>query len=154
MIYYNARNMLLATATAKVFWTSVLPLAALACVWFAVLFFYRGLRLLLLRVRFMRGGLHASGVLPRPHAESGTCYVPVFSYTTHSGDEVDILGCEEYPTEEAAMQARRPLVYAGERPDAAMAVNAASYLARPVLMIAASVVLVEAAHYLLLYMPD
>lgn len=146
--------MLLSTALSKVFWGSVLPLAALACVWFAVLFLYRGLRLLLSRVKSLRGGLHASSVLPRHHAEGSTGYVPVFSYTTHSGEEVDIVGAEEYPTETEAMQAHRPLVYAGERADAAMAANKWSYLARPVLMLAFSIVLVVAAHYLLLYMPD
>lgn len=138
----------------KVFWGSVLPLAALACVWFAVLFFYRGLRMLVSRARLLRGGLHASSVLPRHHAEGITRYVPVFSYTTQSGEEVDIVGAEEYPSETAAMQAHRPLVYAAERADAAMAANKWSYLTRPVLMLAFSVVLVEAAHYLLLYMPD
>ena len=146
--------MITATATFKVFWSSVLPLAALACVWFAVLFAYRGLRLLILRAGALRGGLHASSALPRTHADGSTRYVPVFSYTTHCGEEVDILGTEDFSTAEDAMRARRALVYEAERPDAAMAHNLFTFIARPLLLLAFSVLLVVASHYLLLYMPD
>ena len=146
--------MIAATATFKVFWSAVLPLAALACVWFAVLFAYRGLRLLILRSGALRGGLHASSALPRTQADGSTRYVPVFSYTTHCGEEVDILGTEDFSTAEDAMRARRALVYEAERPDAAMALNVFTFIARPLLLLAFSVMLVVASHYLLLYMPD
>ena len=146
--------MIAATAIFKVFWSAVLPLAALACVWFAVLFAYRGLRLLILRAGALRGGLHASSALPRTHADGSTRYVPVFSYTTHCGEEVDILGTEDFSTAEDAMRARRALVYEAERPDAAMAHNLFTFIARPLLLLAFSVLLVVASHYLLLYMPD
>lgn len=146
--------MIEATATFKVFWSAVLPLAALACVWFAVLFAYRGLRMLILRASALRGGLHASSALPRTHADGATRYVPVFSYTTHCGEEVDILGTEDFFTAEDAMRARRALVYEAERPDAAMAYNVFTFIARPLLLLAFSALLVVASHYLLLYMPD
>ena len=146
--------MIAATAIFKVFWSAVLPLAALACVWFAILFAYRGLRLLILRAGALRGGLHASSALPRTHADGSTRYVPVFSYTTHCGEEVDILGTEDFSTAEDAMRARRALVYEAERPDAAMAHNLFTFIARPLLLLAFSVLLVVASHYLLLYMPD
>lgn len=146
--------MIWATATFKVFWSSVLPLAALACVWFAVLFAYRGLRLLILRIGILRGGLHAGSALPRTHADGGTRYVPVFSYTTRCGEEVDILGSEEFFTAADAMKARRALVYEAERPDAAMAHNVLTFMARPLVLLAFSASLVVISHYLLLYMPD
>ena len=146
--------MIAATAIFKVFWSAVLPLAALACVWFAVLFAYRGLRLLILRSGALRGGLHASSALPRTHADGSTRYVPVFSYTTHCGEEVDILGTEDFSTAADAMRARRALVYEAERPDAAMALNVFTFMARPLLLLVFSVLLVVASHYLLLYMPD
>ena len=146
--------MIAASATFKVFWSAVLPLAALACVWFAVLFASRGLRLLILRAGALRGGLHASSALPRTQADGSNRYVPVFSYTTHCGEEVDILGTEDFSTAEDAMRARRALVYEAERPDAAMAHNLFTFIARPLLLLVFSVLLVVASHYLLLYMPD
>lgn len=146
--------MICATATFKVFWSSVLPVVALACVWFAVLFACRGLRMLILRIRILRGGLHAGSALPRTHAGGGIRYVPVFFYTTRSGEEVDILGSEEFLTAADAMQARRALVYEAERPDAAMARNVVTFIARPLLLLVFSVAAVVASHYLLLYMPD
>ena len=136
--------MLLATPMYKMFFNAVLPLVALVCLGAAVSYFYRGLRLLLQRAYAMFTGLHAASVLPR-----GGGYVPVFSYICAQGQEVDILGEVEYDTKEAALNARRPLVYEMERPDAPMARNAFCYMARPVLMLAVSAVLAAASHYLL-----
>ena len=138
----------------KMFFSAVLPLASLACLWFAVLFVYRGLRGLLLRGGALVSGLHASSTLCR-HGENGsTRYVPVFTYTTAHGDEVDILGAVDFRTEAEAMQARRPLVYSHERPDAAVARNAVAFMAVPFVYLLAAVVLACVSHWLLGCMPE
>ena len=129
----------------KMFFSAVLPLASLACLWFAVLFVYRGLRGLLLRGGALVSGLHASSTLCR-HGENGsTRYVPVFTYTTAHGDEVDILGAVDFRTEAEAMQARRPLVYSR---------NAVVFMAVPFVYLLAAVVLACVSHWLLGCMPD
>ena len=138
----------------KIFLSGVLPLLALACLWFALMFLIGGLRMLRNRWRSLRNGLHAGGVVQRHHTQSGTSYIPVFTYTDSKGDEVDIMGDECYPSEQAALQAKRPLVYAAERPDAPMARNAWCYIARPVMMLLAAVLLCAVSHYLLLIMAD
>lgn len=146
--------MMASTPMFKMFFSAVLPLASLACLWFAVLFVYRGVRGLLLRGSAMLSGLHASSALCR-HGENGsTRYVPVFTYTTSQGDEVDILGTDDFGTEAEAMQARRPLVYANERPDAAVARNAVFFIVVPCFYLLASVVLACVSHWLLGCMPD
>lgn len=133
----------------KIFWSGVLPLAALYCLWLAVLCLYRGGRMLVQRGRAICTGLHASGVVLRHGA-----YVPVFSYICASGKEVDILGNQEYATESAALRARRPLVYERERPDAGVARSAGAYMARPLALLLVSALLAVASHYLLSLMPD
>lgn len=133
----------------KTFFTMLLPVAALACLCVAVALFYRGLRQLLRRAYEMCAGLHAASALKR-----GSGYVPVFSYTCSRGQEVDILGGVEYATEEAALSARRPLVYEAERPDAPMARNAFCYIAGPVWLIVVSAVLTAVSHYLLVLIPE
>lgn len=138
----------------KIFMSGVLPLLALACLWFALMFLAGGLRMLLTRWRNLRYGLHAGGVVQRHHAQNGTSYIPVFPYTNSQGEEVDIMGSEAFPTEQEALQATRPLVYADERPDAAMARNAVCYICRPIFLLLVSGVLFAATHYLLLIMPD
>ena len=40
----------------KVFLSGVMPLAALACLWFAVVFLYRGLSMLVRRIRLHHAG--------------------------------------------------------------------------------------------------
>lgn len=80
--------------------------------------------------------------------------MPVFTYTTSEGEEVDIPGNHEYTTGEEALQARRPLVYEHERPDAAMASNAMAYIMRPILLFLTAAVLAAASCYLLQVMPD
>ncbi len=137
------------TPVFKVFMSGVLPLAALCCLWFAVLFFCRGGRMLLSRGRAMVEGLHACSAVYRHGV-----YIPLFNYTSAKGDEVDILGDTEYPTEQEAMQARRPLVYESERPDAAVARNSVSYILRPVMLLLCSLLLLVVCHYLLVLMPD
>ena len=134
----------------KVFLSGVMPMAALACLWFAVVFLYRGLSMLVRRIRLHLTGLHASSVLRRGENR----FVPVFTYTGSMGEELDIMGCEEYASEQEALQARRPLVFESERPDAAMARNAFTYFGRPVVQLVLVAVLAGAAHYLLLYTPD
>lgn len=147
--FYNAGQMLLATPAYKVFFTMVLPLAALACLCVAVALFYRGLVQLVRRAYVLHTGLHAASVLQR-----GRGYVPVFSYVCTQGKEVDILGSEEYETEEEALRARRSPVYELERPDAPMARNAFCYLTTPVLMLVLSCLLAAASHYLLVLVPS
>lgn len=134
----------------KIFLSCMLPLLALACMWFALVFLVGGLRMLRLRIRTLVSGLHAGSALRRSLVD----YVPVFTYTDSRGDEVDIMGDECYPSEQAALQAKRPLVYAAERPDAPMARNAWCYIARPVMMLLAAVLLCAVSHYLLLIMAD
>jgi hypothetical protein len=138
----------------KIFLSGVLPLLALACLWFALMFLIGGLRMLRNRWRSLRNGLHAGGVVQRHHRQSGTSYIPVFTYTDSKGDEVDIMGAESFASEEEALQAKRPLVYAAERPDAPMACNAVSYICRPIFLLLVSGALFAATHYLLLIMPD
>lgn len=127
-----------------------MPLAALVCLWFAVVFLYRGLSMLVRRIRLHLTGLHASSALRRGEGR----YVPIFTYVGSCGEELDIMGREEYATEQAALQARRPLVFDAERPDAGMARNAFTYFACPVVLLVLVAVLAEAAHLLLLYTPD
>ena len=134
----------------KVFLSGVMPLAALACLWFAVVFLYRGLSMLVRRIRLHLTGLHASSVLRRGENR----FVPVFTYTGSRGEELDIMGDEEYATEQEALQARRPLVFESERPDSGMARNVFTYFGRPVVLLVLVAVLAGAAHYLLLYTPD
>ena len=145
--------MVLGTAMYKVFLSCVLPLAALACLWFSVIFLFRGVRGLLRRGRAWLQGLHASSALPRQDPRGNWRYVPLFVYTTFRGEEVDILGKECFTTAEEALRARRPLVYANERPDAAVARSAACFLAVPVGYLFLAVLLAGAAHVLLLFMP-
>lgn len=146
--------MILATPMFKLFFSTMLPLVALACVWFAVLYLYRGVRCLVLRVRLLRAGLHACGVIVSRNLHGDERFVPVFSYTTQRGDEVDILGDVEFSSREEAMKARRPLVYADERPDSSVGRSAVCYVGEPSLFILLAVVLIVLAHYILLHMPD
>jgi len=145
---------MLATPMFNLFFSTMLPLAALLCVWFAVLYLIRGARSLVLRIRMLREGLHACSVMVSYNGDGEARFVPVFSYTTSRGDEVDILGDSEFASREEAMLARRPLVYADERPDSAMAKSAFFFVGEPALFILLAVVLTVLAHYLLLYMPD
>ena len=138
----------------KIFLSGVLPLLALACLWFALMFLVGGLRMLFNRWKNLCSGLHASGVVRRHHTQMGTSYIPVFTYTDSKGEEVDIMGSEAFTSEHEALQASRPLVYATERPDTAMARNAVSYICRPVFLLLVSGALFAATHYLLLIMPD
>lgn len=146
--------MVLATAMYKIFLGGVMPLAALACLWFSVLYLFRGVRGLLRRGRACLQGLHASSALPRHDAQGNLHYLPLFVYTSSRGEEVDILGREFFATADEALRARRPLVYADERPDAAVARSAASFLAVPLVHLLLAVLLAGATHVLLLYMPD
>ena len=134
----------------KLFLSGVMPLAALVCLWFAVVCLYRGLSMLVRRIRLHLTGLHASSALRRGEGR----YVPIFTYVGSRGEELDIMGREEYATEQEALQASRPLVFDAERPDAGMARNAFTYFARPVVLLVLVAVLAEAAHLLLLYTPD
>ena len=138
----------------KIFLNCMLPLLALGCLWFALVCFVGGVRMLQHRLRLLVGGLHAGSVVHRHHREYGTLYIPVFTYTDCRGEEVDIMGDKLYATEQAALQARRPLVYAMERPDAPMARSSVSYIARPIFLLLASGFLCAATHYLLVIMPD
>lgn len=133
----------------RVFFSAVLPLVALACLLVAVVWFCRGLGLLVRRCRWLYTGLHASDVLQRAGG-----YVPVFSYTCCEGREVDILGETEFPTREAALQARRALVFAAERPDAHVGRNVTCYIGYPLVLLTGAVVLMAICHYLLVLMPD
>lgn len=133
----------------KVFLTGVMPIASLACFCGALLCMYRGGSQLVRRICLLCGGLHASGAVKR-----GAGYVPVFRYISKDGDEVDILGCCKYATEQEALQARRPLVFASERVDSAVARNAACYIARPLVLLLSAGVLAVLSHYLLVFMPD
>lgn len=146
--------MVLGTAMYKVFLSGVLPLAALACLWFSLMFLFRGARGLLRRGRAYLQGLHASSALPRQDSQGNWRYVPLFVYTTSRGEEVDILGKRHFATADEALQARRPLVYANERPDAAVARSAALFLAVPLGYLLLAVLLAGAAHVLMLLMPD
>lgn len=146
--------MMLDTPMFNLFFSTMLPLAALFCVWFAVLYLIRGARSLVLRVRMLREGLHACSVIVSHNGQGEERFVPVFSYMTERGDEVDILGNSEFASREEAMMARRPLVYADERPDSAVAKSAFFFVGKPALFILLAVVLTVLAHYLLLYMPD
>ncbi len=146
--------MLLMSAMYKVFFNAVLPLASLACLWFSVLYIFRGVRGILRRGRAWRNGLHASGVLLRHDERGDARYVPVFTYTTAHGDEVDILGKDDFSTADEAMQAHRPLVYADERPDAAVARSAIVFLFRPLGYMLVALLLAVLAHVLLVCMPD
>ena len=101
----------------KLFLSGVMPLAALVCLWFAVVCLYRGLSMLVRRIRLHLTGLHASSALRRGEGR----YVSIFTYVGSRGEELDIMGREEYATEQAALQARRPLVFDAERPDSGMA---------------------------------
>ena len=127
-----------------------MPLAALVCLWFAMVFLYRGLSMLVRRILLHLNGLHASSALRRGENR----FVPIFTYIGSRGEELDIMGDEEYATEQDALQARRPLVYDAERPDSGMARNAFTYFARPVALLVLVAVLAEVAHLLLLYTPD
>ena len=134
----------------EVFLSGVMPPAAVVCLWVAVVFLYRGLSMMVRRIRLHLTGLHASSVLCRGENR----FVPVFTYTGNRGEELDIMGREEYATEQEALQSCRPLVFESERPDAAMARNAFTYFARPVVLLMLALVLAGAAHLLLLYTPD
>lgn len=138
----------------KIFLSGVLPLLALAGVWWSVICLYRGARMLLRRLGQWWCGLHAETTLRRHGAAGEVLYVPVFSYHDAQGNELNILGKRAFATEAEALQQRRPLVYAAERPDAAVAHNALTFLAKPLLILLWAVVLLALAHYILLYMPD
>lgn len=125
----------------KLFFAFTLPLVALACLWYSVVFFFRGVRGGIRRGRAVLQGLHACGSLQRYNDKGEIRFVPVFSYTTARGDEVDILGKVDFATEAEALCARRPLVYEDERPDAAMARSAADFVATPLIHMAAAVIL-------------
>lgn len=138
----------------NVFFSAVMPLVSLGCFGLALFCVFRGLSQLVWRCRNLAVELHASSTVCR-HTASGSCrYVPVFSYVDTRGDEVDIMGAEEYATQEEALQARRPLVYESERPDAPMALNPLTYVCRPLLFLLAAAGLLVACHFLLQYMPD
>lgn len=138
----------------KVFLSAALPLLALACVWWSVVCLYRGARMLFRRIGQWWCGLHAETALHRHGVSGEDLFVPVFSYHDAHGDEVNILGSKACTTEAQALQQTRPLVYADERPDAAVALNAFTFLIRPILILLWAVVLLALAHYILLYMPD
>lgn len=138
----------------KIFLNCTVPVLALACLWFGLVFLVGGLRMLQHRLRCLIRGLHAGSAVRRHCGQSGMCYIPVFSYTDSKGEEMDIMGEMGYATEQEALKARRPLVYDAERPDAAMANSAVSYIARPLFFLLASGFLIAATHYLLLVMAD
>ena len=138
----------------KIFLNCMVPLVALACLWFALVLLVGGLRMLQHRFSCLVRGLHAGSVVRRHCGRAGMRFFPVFTYTDSKGEEIDILGSESFATELGALRARRPLVYATERPDAPMARSAVSYIARPLFMLLGSGFLFAATHYLLVIMPD
>ena len=145
---------MVASSSLKLFLEFTMPLASLVCLWFSVIFLYRGLRMLVRRICQWSQGLHASGVLCRQHDQGRCSYVPVFSYTCSQEQEVDILGSEEYESEAAALQARRGLVYESERPDAPMARNQFTYFTLPLFLLVQAVALSAVAYVLLIYSPS
>lgn len=98
-------------------------------------------------------GLHASSVVPRLHQDGKPGFVPVFTYTGRHGEEFDIMGLQEYDSEESAWQARRPLVYTPERPDAGVARNAACFLLYPIGLLILASLFLYLSHYLLTIIP-
>ena len=94
----------------------------------------RGLRMLSKRYQMQHAGLHASCVVCHHTMEGKPLYYPVFSYTGSNGQLFDIMGETPYATEEEALQAHRPPVYADERPDAAQELSSGLLYVRPLLL--------------------
>lgn len=95
----------------------------------------RGLRMFTKRYRMQHEGLHASSVMCHRTMEGKCMYYPVFAYTGANGQLFDIMGEKAFDTEEEALQAHRPPVYADERPDAAQEVSIFFLYVRPALLL-------------------
>lgn len=95
----------------------------------------RGLRMFTKRYQMQHAGLHASCVVCHHTMEGKALYYPVFSYTGANGKLFDIMGETPYATEEEALQAHRPPVYADERPDAAQELGSSLMYVRPILLL-------------------
>lgn len=94
----------------------------------------RGMRMLSKRYRMKHEGLHASCVVCHKRMDGTASYFPIFSYTGANGQLFDIMGEEPYESEEEALKAHRPPVYADERPDAAQELSSGLMFVRPVLL--------------------
>lgn len=110
------------------------------CFGLALISALRGVRMLSKRYRMRHEGLHASCVVRHHSMDGKSHYFPVFSYTGANGQLFDIMGETPYDTEEEALQAHRPPVYADERPDAAQELSSAFMYVRPMLLMLLGVV--------------
>lgn len=137
----------------QVFFGTMGPLVSLACFCLGGICFFRGLRLLLRRACMLAQGLHASSVVLRLHQDGKPGFVPVFTYIGRHGEEFDIMGSQEYDSEESALEARRPLVYTPERADAGVARNAACFLLAPVGVLVLAGLFLYLSHFLLMIIP-
>ncbi len=104
------------------------------CFGLALVSALRGLRMLGKRYQMKHAGLHASSAVCHRTMEGKCLYYPVFSYTGANGQLYDIMGETPYASEEEALQAHRPPVYADERPDAAQELSSGLLYVRPVLL--------------------
>ena len=113
----------------------------------------RGIRMLTKRYRMRHEGLHASSALLRHKMNGEAYYLPVFSYFGRNGEVFDIMGEERYATEAEALKARRPPVFADERPDAGIEVCSALMLVRPALLMLLGGCLLAAMVYSMSLLP-
>lgn len=100
----------------------------------ALICILRGIRMLSKRYRMKHEGLHASCVVCHQKMNGQSVYFPVFSYTGANGQLFDIMGEDPFDSEEEALKAHRPPVYADERPDAAQELSSGLMYARPVML--------------------
>ncbi len=131
--------MMLLAATIQSKILDFLPLlSTYVCFGMALGLFLRCIRMVKKRYTMRHEGLHASSAVLRHKMNGEAYYLPVFSYTGAHGEVLDIMGEEAYSSEEEALTAHRPPVYADERPDAAVERSSLFLFIRPLFMLLAS----------------
>ncbi len=114
----------------------------------------RGIIMLIVRARMLKDGLHASSAVCRHLPNGEACYLPVYSYTGENGELFDIMEETPFSSEEEALQARRPLVYTQERPDAAVSRGPLFLFLRPMVFLLLSGVFAWGTCYAISFIPD
>ncbi len=134
-IAYNTRVMILA-ATIQTKILELLPLlCTYVCFGMSLVCVLRGMRMFTKRYQMQHEGLHASSAVKRHDVNGAEVYYPVFAYTGADGQLFDIMGEEAFSSEQEALLAHRPPVYADERPDAAQERSCLVLFMRPLGML-------------------
>lgn len=129
-------------------------LCTFVCFGLSIVCFVKGLTQLVARYRLLKSGLHASSTLCRHQIAGEDTYLPVYSYTGENGEQFDLLDETAYKTEQEALGAHRPLVYADERPDAAVSRGPLFLFIRPVCTLILSGVFAWGMYYAICSLPD